>query len=338
MGANTRLTVGIDIAKASFEASFDSEDIKGKPPHLSEKNTPGGFEQLVRWAKKHALSSELHFCMESTGGYEFALASYLASQGLLVSVENPRRIKHFGIAKGAFNKTDSSDARIIAAYAKNLQPRPWHLSDEVRRELSGLSRSREQVQVKLTRAQNHQEHLDALPPLRKAHLQAEVQLFQTQLIEIEQRQRELVNESPELAKEIELLTGIKGVGLSTAIVILSEMPDVRGYDTAETWAANAGLFPCKRESGQWKGRTVMSKAGNAHVRRALYMGITVAKRYCPVIKTFAERLESRGKSKKQIRVACMRKILLRSYGILKAHHQGKIPFYTEPDPKLQPDP
>jgi transposase len=290
----------------------------------------------VSWAKKHANGGEIVFCMESTGGYEFDLACHLADAGEFVCVENPRRIKHMAIGLGFSNKTDRADAQAIAAYALVAPIRPWVLSDERRRTISRLCRHRENLVEDLRRIRNRREH--ALPELQARHLEAQETLLVEQMEEVEKETARLVEECSDLRERVAILMPLSGVGLLTALTVLSEMPDVALFDDAETWASQAGLFPCRRESGQWKGQTRMSYAGNAHVRRVIYMGATAAKQGHPAVKALAERLEERGKKKKQIRIACMRKMLMLCFGVLKAHSQGKTPFYGLPPQKeaIQP--
>lgn len=56
--------------------------------------------------------------MESTGGYEVDIASFLCRRGESVSVVNPARVKSYMRALGIQNKTDRADARSIAHYAR----------------------------------------------------------------------------------------------------------------------------------------------------------------------------------------------------------------------------
>jgi transposase len=327
------VAVGIDMAKKDFESRFLSE-VKGKPgAAFKDLNVSSGFRSLLDWAKEQAGGQEIIFCMESTGGYEFPLACFLAQHGQHVCVENPRPIKHFAAAMGMANKTDKTDARAIAAFALAMNPRPWVLSDETRRQLSQLNRHRENLMDELTRVRNRKEHWEVLPELQRKQLQAHQDLLKSQVKEVELEQARLVGECQQFKAEMAVLTKLHGIGDRTAIAILSEMPDVRSYDNAESWEAQAGMFPCKRESGTWKGQSRMSKSGNAHVRRAMYMGTTMSMRMNPTIMALAQRLRAKGKKPKQVRVACMRKLLLICYGLLKAFHEGKSLFYGFPPEK-----
>ncbi len=70
----------------------------------------------------------------------------------------------------------------------------------------------------------------------------------------------------------------------------------------------------KRPSGR---AARISRQGNVHIRRALFLPALVAVQYEPHVKVFYEKLLSRGKTKMQANVAVMRKLLHAIYGMLK---------------------
>jgi transposase len=69
-------------------------------------------------------------------------------------------------------------------------------------------------------------------------------------------------------------------------------------------------------------RTRLSKAGNARLRKALYLPTLTAIRFNPLLKGFFERLVKAGKPKMQAVGACMRKLVMVCYGALK----NRAPF------------
>ncbi|MBI4479719.1 MAG: IS110 family transposase, partial [Acidobacteria bacterium] len=85
--------------------------------------------------------------------------------------------------------------------------------------------------------------------------------------------------------------------------------------------AMAGLDPREYSSGtSVRRKTRISKAGNRHLRRALYMPALVAVRHDPHLGAFYQRLLARGKTKLQALVAVMRKLLHAIFGLFK-HRQ-----------------
>jgi hypothetical protein len=83
--------------------------------------------------------------------------------------------------------------------------------------------------------------------------------------------------------------------------------------------AYAGLAPREYRSGtSVKKRTWLSKAGNARLRKALYLPALTATQFNPVVTAFYERLVAAGKPKMAALGACLRKLLMIAYGMLKS--------------------
>ena len=93
------------------------------------------------------------------------------------------------------------------------------------------------------------------------------------------------------------LTSITGVGPTLAAVILSEIGDVKRFNSAAKLAAFAGVDPTMKQSGDFTGsRNRMSKRGSPYLRRALWLAATVASFKDPSISAFYQRKRSEGKS------------------------------------------
>ena len=138
--------------------------------------------------------------------------------------------------------------------------------------------------------------------------------------------REHINRQPRLKQQSQLLDSIPGIAETTAALLLSEMVDITQYRSAPQVAAYAGLVPRERQSGSSvRGRTRLSKIGNARLRRALYFSAITAIRCSPFFQAWAVGLLKRGKSKMSVICAVMRKLVHLAYGVLKT---GK-PFNPE---------
>ncbi len=138
--------------------------------------------------------------------------------------------------------------------------------------------------------------------------------------------REHIESHPDLKLKRELLDSIPSIGETTAAALLAEVPDFSQYRSARQVAAFAGLVPRARQSGSSvRGRTRLSKIGNARLRKALYFPAITALRCSPFFQAWAEGLRQRGKSKMSVIGAAMRKLIHLAYGVLKT---GK-PFDPE---------
>jgi transposase len=75
-----------------------------------------------------------------------------------------------------------------------------------------------------------------------------------------------------MKKDIELLISVKGIGEKTALNFLVEMGgDVRLFNNDKKLIAAAGLDPITYQSGKYKGKSKISKRGNRHLRRVIWL-------------------------------------------------------------------
>lgn len=78
-------------------------------------------------------------------------------------------------------------------------------------------------------------------------------------------------EQQSLAKTVDLLTSIPGIGFQTAVTMLAEFGDITAFQSAQALTAYCGLDPSVQESGKFKGtRNKISKRGPRLLRRALF--------------------------------------------------------------------
>jgi transposase len=83
--------LGIDIAKHKFDVALI---LNGKFKNKVFDNNQLGFTALTDWLTQHHVS-HAHACMEATGSYWEALATYLAGAHHEVSVVNPTQISAY---------------------------------------------------------------------------------------------------------------------------------------------------------------------------------------------------------------------------------------------------
>lgn len=310
------LFVGIDVSKATLDVALLRED--GGLASLQVPNSPPGHKALLERARKEARGAPLHFCMEVTASYHHGLALFLVEAGERVSVENPRRVKHFAAADGQAHKTDRADARAIARYARAMRPAPWRLSEPHLRELVALDRRLTELGAMRTQETNRLESA-CLPPLVQEGVAASVRAFDEQARLLERRIEAILQENAALAAQVELLQSVPGIGKRAAVGLLAEAGDLSAYERAEDLAARLGLNPVHHRSGSSvRGKSRISKAGNAHARSRLYMPTVVAIRHNPPVRAFYERLVENHKPKKAALLAAERKLVMLCYGVLKS--------------------
>jgi transposase len=305
--------LGIDLAKLTFDATLLMGS--GTQHYHSFPNTPEGFTQLQAWLAQHGVK-ELHACMEATNIYWEALAAWLYAQGYTVSVVNPARIKGYAQARMQRNKTDKLDSAIIAWFCKTHHPTAWQPLSEAHKRLRSLVRHREDLLQ--TQLQQQNRLRDTTDTLVRDSLQTVLDTIAKQLETVERSIKQHLAAHTELRNSLHLLTAIVGIGVVTAAKLLAEFADLEQYESAKAAAADAGLTPSQFESGtSVRKRARLSKIGKAGIRAALYWPAITAMRCCPAFKAFAARLAARGKAKKVIICAVMRKLVHIIYGVLK---------------------
>jgi transposase len=313
--------VGIDVSKDTLDARLILSGGKTKAAQFT--NNSKGHAALLAWADQHARGAPLHFCMEATGPYSEAPALHLAGAGRLVSVVNPTRIKYAGLARGRSNKTDRADAALIAQYGARETPPAWHPPSPEVRELQALARRIEDL-VEMAAREKGRLSSPALSKSARRSITRTVKLLEKEAARVRKQADELIGSTAALAADRALLESIPGVGRPTATVILAELPNVDRLPGPESAAAYCGLAPREYQSGtSVKKRTRLSKTGNARLRKSLFLPTQCAVRFNPVLKGFFERLtdperEGGPKPKMQAIGACMRKLVMICYGVLKS--------------------
>jgi len=309
-------TLGIDISKADFHAFLIDGDRKAKH---SFPNTAAGFKQLLSWLKNRGVT-EISACMEATGSYWEALAIHLYEAGHRVSLVNPRQTKSYAQSELLRTKTDSVDAAMIARFALAHKPEAWEPPPAESRMLQGLVRHLEDL--KTTRAQELTRiQTPGLPAFVEQSIQRLIDSLSGQIDEIERALRDHINRHPALKDRYDALRSIKGIGETTASLLMAEMPTIERFSSGKAVGAYAGLSPRLVQSGtSLRKRGKISKTGNSRLRKALFFPAMTAMRFNPVLKAFAQRLRNVGKPRMVIVVAVMRKLLTLAYGVLKSGH------------------
>jgi len=314
--------LGIDVGKKDCHATLLVDD---RTWSKSFPNTKAGLAQLATWLKNRKVS-QVHACLEATGGFEEALALDLHERGYRVSIVNPSRVKAFAQSEMLRTKTDAVDAALIARFCKAHEPEAWTpLAPEIRA-LQALVRRHSNIQDMLL-TENNRLGAARIDEAVERSLREHIEFLEMELQAVEEEIKHLIDRHPPLRAQRDLLTSIPGVADLTASRILGEMPNIAEYRSAKAVAAFAGLSPRENQSGTMRGRTRLAKTGNARLRTMLFFPAISAARHNPILKALYERLVAAGKPKMVALAAVMRKLLTLAYGILK-HKQPFNPAYV----------
>ena len=305
------------------EAVFIGTDVSKDTLEVASSAQASSWQAVNDTAGIEALSTQLLttapalVVLEATGGYEFEAACALQAAGLDVAVVNPRQARDFARAMGALAKTDSLDARMLAAFARVLHQHPERgrfvkpLADEALQRLQALVLRRRQLVGMLTseRQRLRMSHASARPSIERT-----IEFLKAQIHDMEIEAGEHVRAHHGALAAA--LSSVKGVGAATASTLLAELPEL-GQLCRRRIAALVGVAPLNRDSGQMRGQRSIW-GGRADVRKTLYMATLVAVRHSPVFKAFYERLVAAGKPQKVALVAAMRKLLTTLNAIAKS--------------------
>ena len=289
--------VGIDVAKAHLDVYDTSSE-----HHRRFENDRSGISRCTRYLQ--SLIPEL-IVLESTGGYEVDIAEALELKGLPGVVVNPRQVRDFGRAIGRLAKTDRIDAELLAQYAATIKPPHRSRPNQGHRQLKMLVARRRQLVKMRTAENNRREH--ARDKIIARSITTIVRSIDRELIKIEQQLAAFVERQPELRHRHQIMTSARGIGDTTATMLITEIPEL-GQLNRRQIAALVGVAPINRDSGTLRGKR-MTGGGRHSVRTRLYMPTIVACTHNPQIRAFYQRLIQRGKSKMTALVAAMRKLL-----------------------------
>lgn len=243
--------------------------------------------------------------IEATGGFETIVAAALGGAQLPVVVINPAQIRHFAQAVGKRAKTDPIDAEMIARFVEAVKPEQRPLPDEEARLLTELVARRRQV-IDMLVAERQREKRAQAVRVRKS-LARHIAALEKELTVINRDIDTLVRGSPVWREKEDLMVSFPGIAKTTARLLLADIPELGSLDRRKI-ASLAGVAPFTRQSGQWKGKSMIGGGRNS-VRAALFIVSLVATRCNPILKTFYQRLLAAGKPKMVALIAVARKIL-----------------------------
>lgn len=280
--------IGIDIAKASFEA-----DIHGSLRHFS--NDASGAASLIA-----ATSGESIFIIEATGSYSVRLAEALYAAERRVKVINPLSARRFAQLRLKRTKTDRVDARLLSDYgaiASEAEFTPHSDATNAARQHQTVI---EQLQKQRTALKNQLEAIRQLPrPSGEviAALHQSIQQLEQTIDQLGNSMREhLESAHPGMLQQLQ---SIPGYGPRIAGSLVAATDGMLRFATAKQLVCYLGACPSQYQSGtSVQGRGAISRIGTSTVRTQLYMGALAAIRCDNEFGTLYRHLVERGKPPK----------------------------------------
>ena len=262
--------------------------------------------------------------MEATGMYGLDVALALSgAEGVEVMVANPRAARNFARAMMQRSKSDPLDALVLREFAMRMPFQKWQRPSENRLALWSIAR-RLKALSRLCAAEKNRLHAVEQSQATSAAVRRDIlRNLDYQERAMQQLRREAckcIAAEAELQRRYQLLLSAPGIAERSAIQILAELSLLPEDRDVRQWVAYAGLDPSEHRSGKSvHQRPHISKAGNRHLRQALFMPALVCIRWEPHLLGFYQHLLQRGKTKKQAILAVARKLLHAFYGMFRTN-------------------
>jgi transposase len=314
MGKTT--DAGIDVSKAVLDVAIRRDDRRLETARFD--NNAAGHKALVRWLTQGGRTARV--VLESTGTYSLDVALALhRTRGIAVMVANPRAIKQFTGALMQRSKTDLTAAVALRDYAIRMPFVPWQPPPAHVLELRAIARRIAALIVERTRERNRLHALTAsaeASPVVCNDIEVNVRHLERRTELLAGEAMALIGAHEDLRTAFEFLVSVPGIAAHSAVQLLPELLVLPDTMTVRQWVAHAGLDPRAHQSGTSVDKPArISKVGNAHIRRALYMPALVAVQHDRHVRAFFNKLVARGKTPLQAYVAVMRKLLHAIYGM-----------------------
>jgi len=296
------------------------------------------FNSFESWISKHLRSSD-EVVLEATTN-AWLIHDLLEPLVARVVVAHPYHVK---LISAATVKTDKRDTLALAKLlAAKMIPEVWVPPQHVR-ELRALIAHRKRLISQRTAAKNrlhsilHRHHLVPpsgrpfsddnrswwhdlpLPSSEKLRLRQDWTIIEqlTSLIAEVEVELTQLSVSPDWADQVPFLIQLPGIGLLTAMTILSAIGDISRFPSAKKLVGYAGLGGRIHASGQVHHTGSITKQGRKELRSALVEAAWITVKNHPYWQAQFQRLQLKKGSKKAI-VAIARKLLVVIWHVLTA--------------------
>ena len=325
-----RIGCGVDVGSKELYACILYVDINGTSTvHRRRKfdNSISGCQQLAAWVEKnhedlinnsnsgnHKPAFRLVF--EATGSYHEQALYECYEAGIPTSLVMALAVNHYRKSTSVSTKTDKSDAEVIARFAAERMPECWKPASPMLLELREVLRMRAQIVKRKTQDSNRL-HAYSRKKIGNEMVSSmyisNVKLAEEQASHLERLAIEICKKDIDLYAKLErIVNSTPGAGWLTVLTLFAETNGFTSIKNMRQLTSYAGLDVVEHQSGAKSGKRHISKRGNKHIRRALYMAaVSVISTKKGGIYELGRRVRKRNpKLKKKGTIAVMRKLLI----------------------------
>jgi len=333
-----KVTLGVDVSKDDCKCNLSqlTSDLEVKIIASNAfLNTDNGLQELLKWIrKKHRdADAKLHVVIEASGIYHERFALGLQQAGCQVNVVLPNKARKYIESVGIKTKNDQIDAKGLARMGCEQKLQEWSALSPFFHKLRTYTRLHEDIQQKKTDTANQLHALKHSAVTMKDAikiLQNLLAVFDKELDRVKLLIANHIDSNPTVKKKIENVCTLKGVALLTAATVAAE---TNGFDLIKNipqLVSYAGYDVVENQSGKRVGKTKISKKGNSHIRRILYMPalnmITYKVGSMPLL---FERTYNKHGLKMKSYVAIQRKLLVMIYTLWKKNETFDNDFHKK---------
>ncbi len=310
--------VGIDVGKTRCRVSMMDEH-GAVVDEFGFDNDHEGISSLAA-----TLTMDDRVVMESTGAYWLSIYERLDSMHVATVLASPSKTKAIAWAR---IKSDKVDARILAHLLRaDLIPESYVPPKDVR-EMRELIRHRASIVRVRTMVKNRVHAMVdrnglkhdfsdlfgkggvgwlrslELPPMDRLMLDnhlAHLESLDGQISRVDDR----ITERASQDEDVRLLLSLTGVDVFSALLIRSEIGDIKRFPNYKKLVSWAGLAPSLHQSGSVEYHGAITKQGSKMLRWIMVEAARSASMHDPRLRSFYERVkERRGDQKAVVAVA-----------------------------------
>ena len=298
MNETSTKVAGIDTGKTWLDiATYPASDQR------RVLNAGDGHQELVAWLRARRI---IRVGIEASGGYEQAVVSDLRKNGFEVVLLQPRQVRAFALYKLRRAKNDRLDAALIAECTANLGD-PREAPDVRLAPLAEHLLFIEQFEADIARLKTRREHFTDKRILKQ--IERDVEALKRRHEAELARLQAAVRKHDDLARRLELIASVDGIGMRTALTLVVLLPEL-GKVSREQISALVGVAPYDDDFGERTGERHIA-GGRSRVRRALFnAALPASQRWNSALVALYGRLTNSGKAHKKALIACVRKLII----------------------------
>lgn len=299
--------IGIDVSKDTLDV-FSTETSR----HCKISNGNKAIRKLFSTFDVN----NTFVVLENTGGYEKRCLNMLLRLGFRVHRTNNNLAKDFIKSLGKRGKTDKVDAIALATYGKERHEqlelyKPRTATQENIRQLALYLTA-----LKLFRVQEKNRLKSPGCEDISSEVEKTLEVITDRISEVEKVINTIINSDKNYKEKVDLLCSYKGIGKSTAVQLISHLPEL-GTIQRRPIAALSGVAPFSNDSGKYIGYRSTKGGGRPVVKRTLFLAALSAIRFNDKIAEHYIKKQSEGKKKMVAITACMRKMVIHLNAIMR---------------------